>query len=193
MKRFIASAAIALASFSSALAQEQAPLDLGDFASAIAPARGLGVPPGIHAQIAQRADAFLSGKAPTPHRGLFADEVKAMLERAASGGPSVYVMDIRTTDRFNRGHVPGAVNIVFETVAKPENLAKLPTDGTPIVIVCNSGHTASEVAPLLSLLGYNAWVLKFGWMGWAANTSTPIGSATGPKSVLIGAGYPVEK
>jgi rhodanese-related sulfurtransferase len=192
MKRLLAVAA-ALVAVSPAFAQEEGALERGDFASAIAPAKGLNVPPGIYAQIAQRADDFLSGKAPTPHRGLFADEVKAMVDRAASGGPAVFVVDIRTPDRFAKGHVPGAVNIVFETVAKPENLAKLPTDGTPIVIVCNSGHTASEVAPLLSLLGYNAWVLKFGWMGWAASTSTPIGSATGAKSVLVGAGYPFEK
>ncbi|MGB8930102.1 MAG: rhodanese-like domain-containing protein [Anaeromyxobacteraceae bacterium] len=192
MKRLLA-AALLLAAVSPAFAQEDVALELGDFASAIAPARGLGVPPGIYAQIAQRADAFLSGKAPAPHRGLFADEVKALLDRAASGGPGVFVMDIRTPDRFAKGHVPGAVNIVFETVAKPENLAKLPTDGTPVVIVCNSGHTASEVAPILAMLGYNAWVLKFGWMGWTASTTTAIGSATGVKSVLIGAGYPVAK
>lgn len=193
MKRTIVAALLAVASLSPVAAQEDAPLELGDFASAIAPGRPLDVPPGLYALIAERADAFLQGKAPTPHRGLMADEVKAMVDRAAEGGPAVFVLDIRTPDRFVKGHVPGAVNIVFETVARPENLAKLPTDGTPIVIVCNSGHTASEVAPLLSLLGYNAWVLKYGWTAWTATTSSAIYSATGVKSTIVGAGYPVEK
>lgn len=193
MKRLLTAILLALAATSPTLAQEDLAPELGDFASAVAPHKGHVVPPGIYAQIALRADEFLSGKAPSPHRALFADEVKAMLDNAAAGGPAVFVMDIRTPDRFAKGHVPGAVNVVFETVARPENLAKLPTDGTPIVVVCNSGHTASEVAPILSLLGYNAWVLKFGWMGWAKATTTAIGSAAGPKSLLLGAGYPVAK
>lgn len=193
MSRNIVVALLALIAATPALAQEDLAPDRGDFASAIARARPSQIPPGLYALIAERADAFLSGTAPTPHRGLFADEVKAMVDRQASGGPGVFVLDIRTPDRYAKGHVPGAVNIVFETVAKPENLARLPVDGTPIVVVCNSGHTASEVAPLLSLLGYNAWVLKYGWMGWAASTTTSFGSATGVKSVVTGAGFPVEK
>jgi rhodanese-related sulfurtransferase len=189
----ILAALLALSVLSPAAAQEEGAIEPGDFASAIAAGSPLATPPGLYALIAERADAFLSGTAPTPHRGLFADEVKAMVDRAASGGPAVFVVDIRTPDRFAKGHVAGAVNIVFETLAKPENLARLPVDGTPIVLVCNSGHTASEVAPILSLLGYNAWVLKYGWMGWAASTSTAFGSATGVKSVVTGAGFPAEK
>lgn len=193
MNRLLALALVLFAA-TPAFAQEEGDLELGDFASAVAPGRALATPPGLYALIAERADAFLSGTSPTPHRALFADEVKALLDRAASGGPGVFVLDIRTPDRFAKGHVPGAVNVVFETVAKPENLAKLPTDGTPIVVVCNSGHTASEVAPLLSLLGYNAYVLKFGWMAWIPSTSTSIGSAAGVKSTILGAvGYPIEK
>lgn len=193
MKRLLAAVLILAAAAGPALAQEVEEPQLGDFVHAIGPGKPLDLSPGHYALIAQRANAFLSGTAPTPHRALMADEVKAMVDRAASGGPAVFVLDIRTPDRFAKGHVPGAVNVVFEAVARPENLARLPVDGTPIVVVCNSGHTASEVAPLLSVLGYNAWVLKFGWMSWAASTTTPIASATGAKSVLVGAGYPVEK
>jgi rhodanese-related sulfurtransferase len=184
---------VALFGAAPALAQEPEPLQLGDFAHAIGPGKTLGVPPGLYAQIAQRADAFLSGTSPTPHRALYADEVMAMVDRAANGGPRVFILDIRTAAKVAAGHIAGSVNVPFETVARPENLAKLPEDGTPIVVVCNTGHTASQVNSILAILGYNAWTLRFGWLGWAASTPTPFGSATGAKSVVTGAGLPVVK
>src|SRR5512138_1141797 len=103
MKRLIAALLLPLAICSPALAQDDGALELGDFASAIAPGKPLGTPPGIYAQIAQRADAFLSGTNPLPHRALYADEVKAMLDMAANGGPAVFVLDIRTQAKFAAG------------------------------------------------------------------------------------------
>lgn len=192
MNRLVAFALLILAA-SPALAQEEGPLELGDFASAIAPGKPLSTPPGIYAQIAQRADAFLSGTNPLPHRALYADEVKAMLDAAANGGPPVFVLDIRPTAKFAAGHIQGAVNVPYETVAKPENLARLPVDGTRIIVVCNTGHTASVANAILAVLGYNAWTLRFGWLGWVEKSSTPFGSAAGVKSTVFGANLPVVK
>ena len=58
MERLIVALLLAFASLSPALAQEEGALEVGDFASAIAPGKPLSTPPGIYAQIAQRADEF---------------------------------------------------------------------------------------------------------------------------------------
>jgi rhodanese-related sulfurtransferase len=75
------------------------------------------------------------------------------------------VLSVRGPDHYAMGHVPGAINIPWREVAKPENLAKLPTD-VQIVVYCYTGHTGQVATTVLNLLGYNAINLKFGMMGW---------------------------
>ena len=83
-------------------------------------------------------------------------------------------MDTRPALDFKSGHVPGAVNIPLAVLFQPENLAKLPTDGTPIVLICHTGHTASMALGGLVALGYNPFVLRFAMMGWKAQTEQKI-------------------
>jgi rhodanese-related sulfurtransferase len=155
---------------------------LGDYVHAsLGPGPRLDIAPGIYGHIAERADAFLAGSAKT----IFAADVKSKMD----AGESLFIMDIRANKDYVAGHIPGAVNIEFAKVAKPENLALLPADGTPIVVVCYTSQTGNQIASILNLLGYDAWALRFGMMGWRAETKMKIGSSASSAQVIKGMGY----
>jgi rhodanese-related sulfurtransferase len=155
---------------------------LGDYVhSSLGSGPRLDIAPGIYAHIAERADAFLAGSAKT----IFAADVKKKMD----AGESLYIMDIRANKDYVAGHIPGAQNIEFANAAKPESLALLPTDGTQIVVVCYTSQTGNQVTSILNLLGYDAWALRFGMMGWRTETKMKIGSSASSAQSIKGMGY----
>jgi len=87
-----------------------------------------------------------------------------------------FILDIRQKDAFDEGHIPGAKNIFWMDLLKPENLKKLP-DNKTILLVCYVGHTASQMLVALRLLGYNVMALKFG-MGQSPVEGIPVAGWT---------------
>lgn len=77
-----------------------------------------------------------------------------------------FLLDIRSFEDYANGHIPGSVNIPFRSVFDPDNLGKLPNDKR-IVVICYTGHTASQITALLNIAGYDAIALKFGFQPWA--------------------------
>jgi rhodanese-related sulfurtransferase len=84
------------------------------------------------------------------------------------------IVSVRAADAYAMGHVPGAINIALADLAKPENLAKLPTD-KKIVVYCYTGHTGSQATAILNVLGYDASNLKFGMTSWTKDTDVAPG------------------
>ena len=129
-------------------------------------------------------DAYLSsdkGKVPTI-------SVKDINEKVVKGGDTSYfLVSFQKPEDYAKGHVPGAINIPFNQIAKEENLKKLPKD-KKIVTICYTGHTASYTAMLLNQLGYEAYSMKFGTMAW--NDAT-IGLGASFKPYSKSAGYEV--
>ena len=74
------------------------------------------------------------------------------------------ILDTRTTERYNAGHIPGAIN--FEISKLVDNLSQIDPDA-PVYVYCDTGHWAAEVAALLQILGYDAYSLKFGICSWS--------------------------
>jgi sulfur-carrier protein adenylyltransferase/sulfurtransferase len=114
--------------------------------------------------IVQRtADAALDGWSPT----ISADALYENLNDGdASNDP--FIVSVRSQEHYDLGHVPGAINIPWNQIAKAESLAKLPTD-QPIVVYCYTGHTGQVAATVLNILGYDVQNLKYGIMGWTLN------------------------
>lgn len=139
---------------------------VGDYTSGPAPSgKDAVIPPGLYGLIASRADDVLSGNTPPTK---FAADVAGDLE-------SFFVVDIRSAGAYCDGHIPEAVNIPFRTVAMAENLEMLPTD-KPILVVCYTGHTASQTTLLYNLLGYEAYALRFAMISWVYETPTKVSS-----------------
>ncbi len=87
-----------------------------------------------------------------------------------------YIIDIRSTDAFNAGHIKGAKNIAFKDILN--EAAK--TGGKPILMVCYTGQTACFATSLLRLYGYpHTQALKWGMSGWNPATAGPWNSNTG--------------
>ena len=150
------------------------------------------LPPGQFGLVAQAADRFLSTK-PGGFRSIYAETLMDGIDNPtlADELDDFFLVDVRPAAEFNKDTVPGTINILMDDLAKPENLAKLPTD-KPILIVCNTGHTASISNAVLGVLGYDAWTLRFGMMGWRTMTKTKVWSPKYSQDIY-GAGYPVQK
>jgi rhodanese-related sulfurtransferase len=123
-------------------------------------------PAGDLAVIQAAAEAYLSsGKAPV----ISAD---ALFENLNDGDTAndPFILSVRSPEHYALGHIPGAINIPWKSVAEPDNLAKLPTD-RQIVVYCYTGHTGQIATTVLNLLGYDAVNLKFGMMGWTKDNT----------------------
>jgi len=112
--------------------------------------------------LAQTEKYLTSGKAPT----ISAEDVYNKVVVGKDAG--YFILSVRKPDDYAKGHVTGSVNIPYAQIATEENLKKLPTD-KKIVVICYTGHTASQVTMFLNQLGYDAYAMKFGMMGWTAD------------------------
>jgi len=86
-------------------------------------------------------------------------------------GRFVTFLDVREPDEFVAGHLPGALNIVYDQVAVL--MDELPHD-EPIVLYCiHSAHRAPEAAKTLRQRGFqNVYVLEGGIVAWQAGGLT---------------------
>jgi rhodanese-related sulfurtransferase len=135
------------------------------------------------------ADFFLRTRGMT--RVLPASEV---LESIRAGAGKYVVVDVRPPEEYAKGHVPGAISLPIDVLFRPASLAQLPSGGgKEIVLVCQSGHTESMALGGLAALGYEPWVMRFGMIGWSAETKMKAGSPGQEPDTVRGVGGPIEK
>ena len=86
---------------------------------------------------------------------------------AVSGNESEYfILDIRASDRYAEGHIPGAVNTAYADVLT--TVEAFNTANLPVIIVCYTGQSASMAMVALRLSGYHdTRVLIYGMSSWA--------------------------
>jgi len=83
----------------------------------------------------------------TPRPGVVDGATAAAL--AASGAT---VVDVRTPAEFAAGHVPGAINVPFDEIAR--RARELGPPATPLVVYCRSGRRSAIAVEALRGLGY---------------------------------------
>ncbi|MCH4888443.1 rhodanese-like domain-containing protein [Acidaminobacter sp. JC074] len=76
-------------------------------------------------------------------------------------GEDMFVIDMRSADDYAKGHIEGAVNILFNTNMS-DSLADIPQD-KPVFIYCYSGQTAGQAVATLNVAGINARSVNLGW------------------------------
>jgi rhodanese-related sulfurtransferase len=80
-----------------------------------------------------------------------------------TGLANYYVIDIRSAEAYNAGHITGAINSTFGGILTAAD----GLDDKPIVVACYSGQTAGHAVAALRLSGYtDAKVLLWGMSGW---------------------------
>jgi rhodanese-related sulfurtransferase len=114
-------------------------------------------------------------------------------EGMLSGRSRYFVVDVRPAEDYAQGHVPGAINLPIDMLFSPAGVAKLPPRDMPLVLVCQSGHTESMALGGLVALGYEPWVMRFGMIGWNAETKVKAGSPLQDGDTVHGVGGPIEK
>ena len=89
----------------------------------------------------------------------------------ALGSDDLVVIDIRSADDYNNGHIQGAVNVAPDQVLEYYEANNLESK-TTVVIACVTGQTAGWVNGLLRLAGKtNTYDLKWGMCSWNEATS----------------------
>lgn len=77
-----------------------------------------------------------------------------------------FIISVRAPEAYAAGHIEGAINIPWKTIAQVENLEKIPSD-RDIVVYCYTGHTGGLATTVLNVLGYSAKNMKFGMVAWS--------------------------
>lgn len=85
----------------------------------------------------------------------------------------VYTLDVRTTEEWNQGHIPGAELIPLDELA--QRAGELPAD-EPILIYCRSGNRSMQALNMLADAGF-----------------TNLSSMNGGFNDWVAAGYPAEQ
>lgn len=134
------------------------------------------------------ADEYMSN-VPADGYHIAAEDV---LKRLQAGDKNLVIVDVRMPKdkKYDQGHLPGAIYIGFKEIAKPENLAKLPTD-KDVIVHCDTGHEQNKVLSVLRMLGFKAYDMKWGMMSW--KTLPPTGLTLKAIEGSILTSYPIEK
>lgn len=113
------------------------------------------------AEIEQIARRFLEGR-----EGLEAVDWEELLERVRKG--SVIVVDVRPTEEYRAGHIPGAVSIPLKELEN--RLSELPKD-QEIVAYCRGPYCVLSIQAVESLRakGFRAVRLEDGVEDWRAH------------------------
>ena len=82
------------------------------------------------------------------NRGGSENDVKEYLEKGA------VVLDVRTLQEWNEGHVEGSKHIVLTIV--PLKIDEIKAFNKPVIVVCKSGGRAGQAVQFLSKQGIDA-------------------------------------
>lgn len=81
------------------------------------------------------------------------------------------LLDVRTQEEYESGHIPGAVCIPNETIGA-DAIPELPDKDQLILVYCRSGRRSKEASQKLADLGYTN-VKEFGGIiDWTSETVT---------------------
>jgi rhodanese-related sulfurtransferase len=62
------------------------------------------------------------------------------------------VVDVRTAEEFASGHVPGAINIPYDQIAR--RASEIGPPSTPVVLYCRTGRRSGIAVEALQKAGY---------------------------------------
>lgn len=90
-----------------------------------------------------------------------------------------FIIDIRSTDDYNAGHIAGAVNITLNDIVSYYETNHLESY-TTVVITCYTGQTAGFATAMLRMLGYtNVKDMKWGMCSWNSSLADRWENAVG--------------
>ena len=89
------------------------------------------------------------------------DEITTIMQE----NTNYIILDARTIEEYNQGHIPNAICIPNETIDEKVT-TKLPNKDQLILIYCRSGNRSKQAALKLQQLGYTNLVEFGGIIDW---------------------------
>ena len=105
--------------------------------------------------------------APAEYKKISAVDAKARMD----SGDEIVILDVRTQEEFNAGHIAGAILVPNETIldTQPELLPDLDAE---ILVYCRSGNRSAQAAKKLLAIGYTNVVDFGGIIDWPYDVVT---------------------
>ena len=109
----------------------------------------------------QSAPGNAVGTGSATYKNITAEAAKARMD----SGDAVIVLDVRTKEEYDQGHIPNAILVPNETIfaEKPE---LLPDTDAEILVYCRSGNRSTQAARKLITIGYTKVYNFGGIMDW---------------------------
>jgi len=105
-------------------------------------------------------------------------DLPVMKEALVNEPDKYYIVDVRKSEDFAKGHIKGAVNVPYgPEIAKNLDSIKAKSAGKTLVVYCYTGQTGGQVDSLLNIFGITTKSLNFGFgmdgfnKGWSADKS----------------------
>ena len=117
----------------------------------------------VIALLALLAVGKLGGEKTMTYKQISMDEAKQIFE--SDGDNSYIILDVRRSDEFADGHIPGAINVANESIGA-ESPAELADKNQLIYVYCRSGNRSKQAAEKLVALGYTNIVEFGGIIDW---------------------------
>lgn len=112
----------------------------------------------LNSLIIERSQGYLSsGRGPN----ISAEEVY-------KNSQNYFLVDIRSNDDYNKGHILDSINLPYREITKLENLRRLPTD-KKIVLIGYTGNDANQIVRILNQLGYDSYAMFQGMRVWTSD------------------------
>ena len=104
-----------------------------------------------------------------PYTSISMEEAEEMMKTEEN----YIILDVRTYEEYEEGHIPGAICIPNETIGSQE-ITQLKDKTQLIMVYCRSGNRSKQASQKLCELGYSN-IVEFGgiidWKGKAVKSS----------------------
>ena len=80
--------------------------------------------------------------------------------------PSVQLLDVRTQEEFDEGHISGALLVDVNDSAFVENALAVIDRQRPVAVYCRSGRRSARAASMLASQGFKVTNLGGGVLAW---------------------------
>ena len=99
------------------------------------------------------------------------DSVDAQEFAKVLENPEVQLIDTRAPEDFNKGHIPGALNIYVDSEDFYEQMNRI-DKSRPVAIYCRGGRQSEIAAERFAGEGYNVTELEGGLITWEGEIET---------------------